>query len=121
MGNSRILYLWDHAEISLESPDGAFYTQEEITRDIRGIPQNAILTTDITGHGTHVAGIAAGNGRATGNDKPSGQYIGVAPEADLIVVEGNPLEEIRLIQDVLIVVSNGRVAMNRLPFGKASE
>jgi imidazolonepropionase-like amidohydrolase len=42
-------------------------------------------------------------------------------EADLIVVEGNPLEEIRLIQDVLIVVSNGRVAMNRLPFEKTSE
>jgi imidazolonepropionase-like amidohydrolase len=42
-------------------------------------------------------------------------------EADLIVVEGNPLEEIRLIQDVLVVVSNGRVAMNRLPFGKATD
>jgi imidazolonepropionase-like amidohydrolase len=39
-------------------------------------------------------------------------------EADLIVVEGNPLEDIRVLQDVEIVVSNGRVALNRLPFGK---
>ncbi|MGI9076891.1 MAG: amidohydrolase family protein [Gemmatimonadaceae bacterium] len=39
-------------------------------------------------------------------------------EADLIVVEGNPLEEIGALQDVLVVVSNGRVAVNRLPFGK---
>jgi imidazolonepropionase-like amidohydrolase len=39
-------------------------------------------------------------------------------EADLIVVEGNPLDDIRQIQDVTVVVSNGRVALNRLPFGK---
>ena len=39
-------------------------------------------------------------------------------EADLIAVEGNPLEDIRVIQDVLVVISNGRVAVNRLPFGK---
>ena len=39
-------------------------------------------------------------------------------EADLIVVEGNPLDDIRIIQDVTVVVSNGRVALNRLPFGK---
>jgi imidazolonepropionase-like amidohydrolase len=44
--------------------------------------------------------------------------IEVGLEADLIAIEGNPLEDIRLIQDVLVVISNGRVAMNRLPFGQ---
>ena len=39
-------------------------------------------------------------------------------EADLIVVEENPLEDIRAIQDVLVVISNGKLAVNRLPFGK---
>jgi imidazolonepropionase-like amidohydrolase len=39
-------------------------------------------------------------------------------EADLIVVTGNPLDDIRTVQDVIVVVSNGRVALNRLPFGK---
>lgn len=39
-------------------------------------------------------------------------------EADLIVVERNPLEDIRSLADVLIVISNGRLALDRLPFGK---
>jgi imidazolonepropionase-like amidohydrolase len=39
-------------------------------------------------------------------------------EADLIVVEGNPLQNVRALADVLVVVSNGRVALNRLPFSK---
>ncbi len=34
------------------------------------------------GHGTHVAGTAAGNGRVNSN------YIGVAPEADIVFVKG---------------------------------
>ena len=39
-------------------------------------------------------------------------------EADLLVVERNPLEYVRALQDPLLVVSNGRVALNRLNFGK---
>ena len=37
-------------------------------------------------------------------------------EADLIVVAEDPLEHIAAIQDVVAVVSNGRLAVNRLPF-----
>ncbi|MXZ60107.1 MAG: amidohydrolase family protein [Acidobacteria bacterium] len=37
-------------------------------------------------------------------------------EADLIVVVEDPLENIAAIQDVVVVVSNGRLAVNRLPF-----
>lgn len=40
--------------------------------------------------------------------------IAAGYEADLIVVDRNPLEEIRALQDVLIVVSDGEVAVNRL-------
>ena len=39
-------------------------------------------------------------------------------EADLIVVERNPLQDSRALADVLVVISNGRVALNRLPFAK---
>lgn len=39
-------------------------------------------TADVSGHGTHVAGICAGNGRSSG-----GRNRGVAPEASLIVVK----------------------------------
>jgi imidazolonepropionase-like amidohydrolase len=40
-------------------------------------------------------------------------------EADLIVVDGNPLEDPGVLQDVLLVVSNGRVAADRLSFAAA--
>lgn len=39
-------------------------------------------------------------------------------EADLIVVERNPLQDAGALADVLVVISNGRVALNRLPFGR---
>jgi imidazolonepropionase-like amidohydrolase len=39
-------------------------------------------------------------------------------EADLVLVPGNPLEDIRALQDALIVMSNGHLALKRLPFGK---
>lgn len=35
-------------------------------------------------------------------------------EADLIVVERNPLEQLGNLQDVLLVINNGRIAINRL-------
>jgi imidazolonepropionase-like amidohydrolase len=38
-------------------------------------------------------------------------------EADMIVVPGNPLEDIRVLQDVLVVMSNGQLALKRIPFG----
>jgi imidazolonepropionase-like amidohydrolase len=49
------------------------------------------------------------------------QQIGrVAPgfEADLIVVERNPLEYVPTLQDPLLVISNGRVGLDRLTFGR---
>ena len=44
--------------------------------------------------------------------------VEVGKEADLIVVTKNPLEDIRTIQDVVFVMSNGQIGLNRLPFGK---
>jgi imidazolonepropionase-like amidohydrolase len=37
-------------------------------------------------------------------------------EADLVAVEGNPLEDPGALQDVLLVMSNGHVALDRLDF-----
>jgi imidazolonepropionase-like amidohydrolase len=37
-------------------------------------------------------------------------------EADLIVLTGNPLDNIRYLQDVVMVMSNGEVTMKRFPF-----
>jgi imidazolonepropionase-like amidohydrolase len=46
--------------------------------------------------------------------------LAVGYQADLIVVEANPLADIRALADVLVVISNGRVGLNRTPFGKAA-
>ncbi len=39
-------------------------------------------------------------------------------EADLLIVDGSPLENPRVLLDPLLVVSNGRVALDRMTFGK---
>lgn len=44
----------------------------------------------------------------------------IAPgyEADLFLVPGNPLEDVLALQDVLLVMSNGQIALKRIPFAK---
>jgi imidazolonepropionase-like amidohydrolase len=39
-------------------------------------------------------------------------------EADLVVVEKNPLETVTTLQDPLMVISNGRIGLDRLNFAK---
>ena len=52
-----------------------------------------------------------------GLDKTSGR-IEKGYDADLVLIPGNPLEEIRYLQDALFVMSNGQIALKRIPFGK---
>ena len=93
-GQSRILFLWDQTDTtSHRSPPVGFgygreYTQADIDDEIDGSPTGIVQGKDRVGHGTHVAGIAAGNGRGTGNGQLAGVYSGVANEADLVVVKG---------------------------------
>lgn len=78
-GSTRILALYDE---TLERE----YTTEEINQALMaGSEQEQfrlVPSRDISGHGTHVAGIAAGNGRASG-----GVNRGVAYESPLLIVK----------------------------------
>lgn len=93
-GSTRIRYLWDQT-VSEETasmrygkmPDGfslgTEYTAEEINAALQMHALDRyrrIPSRDLSGHGTAVAGIAAGK-------SADGLYTGAAPEAELIVVK----------------------------------
>jgi subtilisin family serine protease len=95
-GSTRIKFLWDPADPSfvlsggtIGSPppsggSGTVYTEAQINAALQGL--GTVNTGDECGHGTHVTGVAAGNGRATGHAVPAGTFVGVAPQADIIAV-----------------------------------
>lgn len=83
-GASRIEKLWDQTGASLPHPSGYSYGTEWTAADIN---DQVCTETDVSGHGTHVAGIAAGNGAATNGTIAANTYVGVAPEATIIFVK----------------------------------
>ena len=85
-GHTRILYIWDtDVTTAGKTPEelfgmtgfnyGTVWTREEIDAGL-------CTTFDTEAHGTHTMGTIAGNGGATGN------YTGMAPNADIIAVKG---------------------------------
>lgn len=92
-GTTRIRALWDQSLMPREGErppegytDGVEYTKERIDEALGASTaeerQSLVPSRDISGHGTAVAGIAAGSGR----------YAGVAPESELVIVKlGNPV------------------------------
>lgn len=95
-GTTRIVGLWDQTltleEGSGQAPPegyqrGVYFSEEDINTILQN--ESRSPTQDRSGHGTHVAGIAAGNGRAS-----RGENRGVAYEADILVVKlGSPTAE----------------------------
>ena len=85
-GTSRILFLWDQTAAGPPPQgfrNGTEYTQARINEALLNPdPMTSVPFTDTAGHGTAVAGIAAGNGASS-----SGTEKGVAPNAGLIVVK----------------------------------
>lgn len=94
-GTTRIAWLWDQTltarEEQAEYPpegfvDGVEFDTQRINRALFADTQDqqyAICPSrDLSGHGTHVAGIAGGNGRASG-----GLYRGVAYESEFLIVK----------------------------------
>lgn len=81
-GSTRIASIWDMTQ-SGTPPPGFNYG---IVCDPASIDSGACPERDTFGHGTHVAGIAAGDGSG-GSSNPF-RYAGVAPLANLVVVKG---------------------------------
>jgi subtilisin family serine protease len=96
-GATRVLSIWDQS-LATNSPPGGFpygveYGRKQIDDDLNGVAPIAHVR-EAGSHGTHVAGIAAGNGRSTGPDPHNpgvtlaqNLYIGIAYEAEIVYVK----------------------------------
>lgn len=93
-GTTRIKFIWSQDDACVGTPPpapfdfGCLYTEADINAALSGGP--TITAPDADGHGTHTLGVSSGNGRATGNGFPAGRFVGMAPEADIIVVKTFP-------------------------------
>lgn len=110
-GKTRIRYIWDQTADATASSgrvpagysQGAEYDSEDINNAISAGDREASLqivpvNDRGSGHGTAVAGIAAGNGRGFVNRR----YKGVAPDSELIVVKlGNSGENFARTTEVM--------------------
>lgn len=85
-GDSRIVSLWDQSDNSGNTPEdfdyGTEYSQSDINEAIRSDnPYDIVKSRDVTGHGTFMAGVAAGS------ENVQQDFIGAAPEAKIVVVK----------------------------------
>jgi len=86
-GRTRLLGLWDQTATGtgVSPPEpftyGAYCPPASLEDGI-------CSQRDLNGHGTHVAGTAAGNGLDVGTGGTARRYAGVAPAADLLIVKG---------------------------------
>ncbi|MCF7889976.1 S8 family serine peptidase [Candidatus Bipolaricaulota bacterium] len=88
---SRITFIWDQTDGFSSSPAGYAYGSEydnndieEDIRDAEGPSSGNVREKDVVGHGTHVTGIAAGDGSSS-----STGYVGMAPAASIVAVKTN--------------------------------
>jgi len=85
-GTTKILSIWDQSINTGPSPPdanfGTVYTREQINEALASEdPFSIVPSMDEVGHGTMLAGIAAGN------DVEEEGFLGVAPDADLLIVK----------------------------------
>ncbi len=122
-GTTRIAALLDvaherdgrHADL----PDygGAVWLRDEIDAQLAAdaagtTPAAPVLARDVDGHGTHVAGIAASGGLATGGTFPAGRYAGMAPAATLVCAaaakDGHSFDEVDVLAGVRFAFDRAR-------------
>jgi subtilisin family serine protease len=105
-GTTRIAYLWDQG-VPGNPPEGFIegsqYSSEQINEALQQptrVQQLMVVPSEDTiGHGTHVAGVAGGNGNASNQ-----RYVGAAPRAEFIIVKLRRVGESNLARMVDIML-----------------
>lgn len=85
-GTSRIVSIWDQTDRdgvgTVQLPYGRVYDREEINEALQAEnPWEIVPSRDEIGHGTFMAGVAAGN------ENRAEQFSGVAPLAEIVMVK----------------------------------
>ncbi len=115
-GSSRILYIWDQTIPGLPPEgfrSGTEYTNSQINEALTHTqPMLFVPSVDTIGHGTAVAGVAAGNGRSS-----NGIERGAAPEASIIAVKLGSTDNANFARSTEIMravkyISDKAVALN---------
>ncbi len=87
---TRIVSIWDQTIVNDENISesviyGTEYSSDQINEALKSDdPYSIVPSRDEIGHGTMVAGIAAGN------EDPENGFSGVAPDCDLVIVKLKP-------------------------------
>lgn len=86
-GSSRIMAIWDQTIQDGDPPEGFLYGTEYTRADIdralqMDVPELAVPSTDVNGHGTQMASVAVGSILNQGLT-----FRGAAPQADIAVVK----------------------------------
>ncbi|MFH2201491.1 MAG: S8 family serine peptidase [Elusimicrobiota bacterium] len=93
---TRIRNIWDQSDAGGPNPSGFAYgsewTEANINDELDGIPAGVVRSSDTDGHGTHIAGIAAGNGNAGNDLQPPGTFTSLASSAAIMVVKHDGTE-----------------------------
>ena len=97
---SRIVSIWDQT-IPGNPPEafgyGSVYSQEQINLALRSEdPYSIVPSRDTNGHGTFLAGLAAGN-----DQSGESSFIGAAPDADILMVKLRPASQ--KIRDLFLI------------------
>lgn len=117
-GTTRIAAIWDQTNPAGPSP-GGFALGTEWTSS--QIDAGLVGPLDTLRHGTHVMGIAAGDGSGTGGAVPAFTYVGMAPRAHIVMVKTDFRSTTRIVDGVQyifdVAASMGRNAVANLSLG----
>lgn len=91
-GRSRIYRIWDQTVQTGDTPEGFYYGSEYTNQNINEAlsledPYTVVPSRDENGHGTFMAGVAAGSAI------PGENFSGAAPECEIISVKLKPAKQ----------------------------